>query len=282
MYSRKIYINNYTSPIKLEYSYNETFLGDTVVTIYNEYKISLVLTDNCGAVIGDKILFPKRGDAVIFRPNEIHFGRFPDCSEYRFLSFLIPTDFFDNFFTNCKDIISPFLDNSDNKINLIQLPEKSKRKLIELGNELLEIIKKDGNSQFDDILIFAKLIEALDVCNKNYLSQKSIIQPSLVPSIVTKVIRKMEDDFPNFVGLDTLATHCGCSVTYLTQTFRKYTGKSIYNYITERRIEHARQLLQSGASVTEACYQSGFSDCSRFISLFKKQFNTTPGKFSKI
>lgn len=279
MHSKKIYIDNFTKPIRLEYSNNDTFSGDTVVTIYDDYKISLVLTDNCGAVIGDNLIFPKRGDIVIFRPNEVHFGRFPDCCEYKFLSFLIPVDFFDNFFTTSKNIIAPFLDNSNNKINLIKLPEKEKRKLIMLAEELLDIIKDDIDSEPCDILIFAKLIEALDICNKHYLSQKSYTQAPAVPFVVSETMSKIDDDFPDFSGLNKLATHCGCSVTYLTQTFRKYTGKSIHNYLTERRLEHARKQLQNGSSVTEACYLSGFSDCSRFISLFQKHYGITPGKY---
>lgn len=279
MHSKEIHIDNFTKPISLEYSNNDTFFGDTVTRIYDDYKISLILTDNCGAVIGDNLIFPKRGDIVIFRPNEVHFGRFPDCCEYKFLSFLIPVDFFDNFFTTSKNIIAPFLDNSNNKINLIKLPEKEKRKLIMLAEELLDIIKDDIDSKSCDILIFAKLIEALAICNKHYLSQKSYTQAPAVPFVVNETMRKIEDDFPDFSGLDKLATHCGCSVTYLTQTFRKYTGKSIHNYLTERRLEHARKQLQNGSSVTEACYHSGFSDCSRFISLFQKHYGITPGKY---
>jgi len=281
MHSKKIHIDNFTKPISLEYSNNDTFSGDTVVTIYDDYKISLVLTDNCGAVIGDNLIFPKRGDIVIFRPNEVHFGRFPDCCEYKFLSFLIPVDFFDNFFTTSKNIIAPFLDNSNNKINLIQLPEKEKRKLIMLAEELLDIIKDDIDSKTCDILIFAKLIEALAICDKHYLSQKNYTQAPTVPFVVNETMRKIEDDFPEFSGLDKLSTYCGCSVTYLTQTFRKYTGKSIHNYLTEKRLEHARKQLQNGSSVTEACYLSGFSDCSGFIFQFKKHYGITPGKYKK-
>lgn len=281
MHSKKFYIDNYANPIKLEYSNNETFFGDTTVTIYTDYKISLILTDNCGAVIGDKLLFPKRGDIIIFRPSEIHFGRFPDQRKYKFISFLIPTNFFEMFFTDSKNIISPFLDTNDNKINLIQFPPKGKNKIIEIGEELLTMMTDDNNPQNYDIVIFAKLVEVLDMCNKNYLSQKNVTMQSSVPFIVSETIRKIEDDFPNFMGLGNLAKHCGCSVTYLTQTFRKHTGKSIHNYLTERRLENSRLLLQDGMSVTDSCYQSGFSDCSRFISLFKKHFNITPGKYKK-
>jgi len=279
--SKTITIHHQIKPIQIEFSDNNTYFGDTTVTIYDDYKISLILSDDCGAVIGDKIIFPRRGDVMIFRPDEVHFGRFPNPNNYRFISLLIPVDFFDNFFTTSKNIIAPFLDNSNNKINLIKLPEKEKRKLITLAEELLDIIKDDIDSKSCDILIFAKLIEALAICNKHYLSQKSYTQAPAVPFVVNETMRKIEDDFPDFSGLDKLATHCGCSVTYLTQTFRKYTGKSIHNYLTERRLENARKQLQNGSSVTEACYLSGFSDCSAFIFRFKKHYGITPGKYKK-
>ena len=137
------------------------------------------------------------------------------------------------------------------------------------------------NTAYFDVIVFAKLMEALDLCHRFYSMQTDFEQQASVPSAVTKTLRQIESRFPEFSGLDDLASHCGCSVTYLTQTFRRYMGKSIYRYLTERRLEFARLLLKQGASVTESCYQSGFSDCSDFIVLFKKHFHTTPGKYKK-
>jgi hypothetical protein len=103
--NKTITVNDHIKPIRIEFSDNNTYCGDTAVTIYDDYKISLVLTDDCGAVIGDKIFFPKRGDVMLFRPDEIHFGRFPNPNNYRFISFLIPVDFFEHcFFPSLKNL----------------------------------------------------------------------------------------------------------------------------------------------------------------------------------
>jgi AraC-like DNA-binding protein len=277
--NKTITVNDHIKPIRIEFSDNNTYCGDTAVTIYDDYKISLVLTDDCGAVIGDKIFFPKRGDVMLFRPDEIHFGRFPNPNNYRFISFLIPVDFFEHCFSSSKAIISPFLDCSANKLNLICLPEKYKKRMIDLTEELFSLLKENNDTSCFDIIAFAKLTEALNICSICYPLQKSVAQKSSVPFIVTKTMQLIEDKFPDFIGLSTIAKHCGCSVTYLTHTFRHYTGKSIHNYLTERRLEHARKQLQNGSSVTEACYLSGFFDCSQFISRFKKHYGITPGKY---
>jgi len=276
-----ISIQDKLSPIKLEYSDNSTFFGDTIVTIYDDYKLSLVLTDDCGAVIDHKIIFPKRGDIIIFRPDEVHFGRFPKSCEYKFISFLIPIDFFENLFTSSHDILSPFLDTSADKINLFRFNESVRKKVIGIAEEIMEMIQAEPESHRFDIVIFSKLIEVLNICNKYYDAQKKLQNTPTVPTIVTEVFQKIDEAFPDFIGLSVLARHCGCSVTYLTQTFRHYTGKSIHNYLMERRLEYARKLLQNGASVTDACYLSGFSDSSGFILQFKKHFHITPGKYKK-
>jgi len=271
-------MNTQIKPIRLECSDNRTYYGDTSIVIYEDYKISLLLSNNCGAVIGDKILFPKRGDMIIFRPDEVHFGRFPQSGEYQFLSFLIPTNLFDFIFQESKHLLSPFLDDSKDNSNLIQLPEPYKSKLITIAEELLAMIKNDTDT---DAVLFAKLIEVLDLCSKYYPLQKAAPSVPTVSSLVTKAIQEIDEQFPFFAGLDDLASRCGCSVTYLTQTFRRYTGKSIHTYLTQRRLEHARHLLENGTSVTDTCYQSGFYDSSTFIALFKKHFKTTPGKYKK-
>lgn len=279
--NKTIYINDHVKPIELEYSDNGTYFGDTAIRIYDDYKISLVLTDDCGAVIGSKVFFPKRGDLIIFRPNEVHFGRFPRSREYRFISFLFPVDLFDHVCTTSKQIIAPFLDDSDNRCNLVHLPEENKNKLIDIAEELLLLMKEESNTQCFDVIAFAKMIEALDLCYQCYFQQKELGDAQSPHPIVAKVLDKMDECFPEFIGLDAMAAHCGCSVTYLTQIFRNYIGKTIYGYYTESRLEHARLLLKKGVSVTDAAYRSGFYDTSRFISQFRKRFNITPGKYRK-
>ena len=279
--NRTIIVHNQIKPIELEYSDNGTYFGDTAVRIYDSYKISLVLTDDCGAVIGSKVLFPKRGDLVIFRPNEIHFGRFPKPSEYRFISFLFPVDLFDHICSAGKQIIAPFLDNAEDRVNLIHLPELYKKKLIDITEELLLLMKEDSNTQCFDIIAFSKMIEALNLCNQFYPQQKRKGDTRSPHPIVEKVLYKINESFPASISLEELAKYCGCSVTYLTQVFRNYTGKPIHGYLSEIRLEYACHLLKRGSSVTEAAYLSGFYDTSRFIQQFKKQFHITPGRYKK-
>ena len=47
------------------------------------------------------------------------------------------------------------------------------------------------------------------------------------------------------------------------------------------RLGLAMELLKNGSSVTDACFNSGFFDCSKFISFFKKNVGMTPLQYKK-
>ena len=52
-------------------------------------------------------------------------------------------------------------------------------------------------------------------------------------------------------------------------------------YIKKKRLANAAKLLSKGYTVSEASSQSGFSDYSNFIALFKKTYGVTPLKYKK-
>ena len=102
-----------------------------------------------------------------------------------------------------------------------------------------------------------------------------------MPPLVTRTVRFIENRFAQPVTLKEIAAECGCSVTYLTRTFRQHTGKTVYALLMEYRLFHAQQLLAAGKSVTEACFASGFNDCSSFIRFFKDKVGVTPKNYRK-
>ena len=76
--------------------------------------------------------------------------------------------------------------------------------------------------------------------------------------------------------MSTLSAAIHLSPSYLSALFRRYMGMPLVAYLQARRVLFAKQLLEEGQSVTFACYESGFSDCSYFIRIFKKHLGMTP------
>lgn len=75
------------------------------------------------------------------------------------------------------------------------------------------------------------------------------------------------------------AALCDMSEANFRKLFREYTGSSPIDYRNDIRLTNARNKLQSGEyNVSEAAYESGFSNLSFFIRLYKKKYGYTPKK----
>lgn len=75
-----------------------------------------------------------------------------------------------------------------------------------------------------------------------------------------------------------LASHVAMSPFLFARVFRELVGVPPHRYLIRTRLDHARSLLESGMSVTGACYASGFNNLSHFIRTFSLRFGRTPSE----
>jgi AraC family transcriptional regulator len=73
------------------------------------------------------------------------------------------------------------------------------------------------------------------------------------------------------------------SPNYFASLFQRATGLPPHQYVIARRVERAKQFLQTGSdiSLAEVAAEAGFSDQSQFSHHFKRLIGVTPGQFRK-
>lgn len=77
-----------------------------------------------------------------------------------------------------------------------------------------------------------------------------------------------------------LCLECGTSPSTLDRLFRKHVFQSVNEYIVEKRLNHACDLLSvTTLRVSEIASASGFSSINHMNWLFKKKFGMTPTKY---
>lgn len=82
--------------------------------------------------------------------------------------------------------------------------------------------------------------------------------------------------------LDTraLARHAHLSPFHFIRVFRATFGVTPHQYLTRRRLEHAKVLLTTGAlSVTDICMEVGFSSLGSFCTLFQRHTGRSPQQY---
>ena len=89
----------------------------------------------------------------------------------------------------------------------------------------------------------------------------------------------LNDHFDEQLCLDLLSSTHHISKFHLLRLFKKYYGQTPLQYLTDRRLEQAKLLLEKGKPVSEVCFEVGFESPSSFSTLFKSRFGQNPTIF---
>lgn len=70
--------------------------------------------------------------------------------------------------------------------------------------------------------------------------------------------------------------------SYFCRCFKDYTHQTFKEYVMALRLDYAmRQIKTTDKSITEICYESGFSTSAYFSKVFTKRFGKTPKEIRK-
>ena len=82
------------------------------------------------------------------------------------------------------------------------------------------------------------------------------------------------------LSLSTLATEYYLNFSYASSLFKKTTGQTFSEYLTELRMKRAKDLLADPAmSISEVGTQCGYEDSYYFSKVFKKWYGVTPSAY---
>jgi len=99
---------------------------------------------------------------------------------------------------------------------------------------------------------------------------------------VDKIFEFIESNLSESLRLSDLAEIAGLSPFHLSRAFKSAVGLSPHQYLLERRIVRARELLQeTRLGLAEIAYSVGFSSQAHFTDVFRKRLNVTPGAYRK-
>ncbi len=79
--------------------------------------------------------------------------------------------------------------------------------------------------------------------------------------------------------LDRIARACGVNRTFLTKGFRRLFGCSVWGFLTEARLERARQLLfATDLPVSSVAGRCGYANNASFSRAFNRRFGFSPSE----
>lgn len=98
--------------------------------------------------------------------------------------------------------------------------------------------------------------------------------------IVQKTIIFIDSDLSSNLTLSSLAMALNVSGGYLSTIFKKETGKTVTEYIRDKRIKHASYLLSAtNLQIQTVALHCGIMDVQYFSKIFKKETGKTPKEY---
>ncbi len=93
-------------------------------------------------------------------------------------------------------------------------------------------------------------------------------------------MRFIDANYQTDLSLNAIAEDVYMSVPYLSRLFKEYTNKNFLEYLTEIRMERARELLlYSNKKVNDIALSIGYNNVQSFIRAFKKHFLVPPREY---
>ncbi len=97
---------------------------------------------------------------------------------------------------------------------------------------------------------------------------------------IRKILSIINSEYASDLSLDSLAARVNLSVPYMCSLFKKEIGESIGQYIKQRRMEKARELLSDTSMRLNDIYPlAGYSSLTYFCISFKETYGVTPTQF---
>jgi AraC-like DNA-binding protein len=147
--------------------------------------------------------------------------------------------------------------------------------------EVMERLKKaEGASRLELLL---KLLDGLAASEEwNSLSSIHYSKPNSIAGDqrINKAYAFINERFCDSISQNDVARAVGMSGSAFSRFFRRASGKTFTEFLTEIRIGHACQGLQfSDTRILEVCYACGFSNLSNFNRRFREQVGMTPRQY---
>jgi two-component system response regulator YesN len=159
--------------------------------------------------------------------------------------------------------------------------------LINVRNITTEIDTSYQNEEFSNSFAFlsaensmAQLQEFVQKrcseCAAHILSMHSNLENPIIGKVCTYIMDHISDD----ISLDSAALAVNVSPFYLSKLFKEKKGQNFIAYVTDIRLEKARELLRDPrSSVKEVSAAAGYNDQNYFSKIFRNKFGMSPTEF---
>lgn len=174
-------------------------------------------------------------------------------------------------------------------IGISKLFERAKKGLVFgkdvqklVGEKIISLVHK---SNFEQVLGLLDILKDLSLSDDYKILNADGFLMVAKPQDndrLNKVLNHIKENFQDSISLEEICDMVGMTEPSFCRYFKKITAKTFTQFLNEYRLVHASKLLsEKQISITEVCFESGFSNYSHFVEKFKKFTGKSPSEYRK-
>ena len=172
--------------------------------------------------------------------------------------------------TDLEPWISKLRRITSNSISIMQFDEGVCERITDVCSKLLDTYREGRHRRCE--LLLGILTDLICESAKESITYQSSVENKYVAEAMNYIGKHYSEN----ILIEDLAKRLFVSRAKLISDFKKYNGITIKQYIQLTRINYAKLMLTSGASITETAQNCGFCDDSHFVYTFRKLVGVTP------
>jgi AraC-like DNA-binding protein len=140
-------------------------------------------------------------------------------------------------------------------------------------------IEQLQNKEGSRSVMLSQLIELLVFVFRTYAEHKELSPTDQGAAAFAGSLQYLDENFFHPIRIEELAELANMSYRNYTEQFKRRTGKTVTQYLNERRVEYAKRLMLETDDILFASVEAGFGDLTHFYRVFKKLAGVTPKQF---
>lgn len=250
---------------------------------YHDFlKIMVLLEGNVNYIIEGRSYPLRPGDIVLVDRGQIHRPQVEPSSPYERLILYLSPDFLERYSEGESVLNQCFTTAAYRHSNVLRLKDESRHPVLSLLKRIERA--QDWQEEFAGPL-YARLLclEFLILLNRTSAEANAQYLPTGTLNYhVSGLISYINEHLSEDLSIQSLSDLSCLSPYHMMRIFKEETGYTIGNYITEKRLLKARDLITEGTGATKACFLSGFGNYSTFLRAYKQHFNELPKRSGNI
>lgn len=216
-------------------------------------------------------------DIVLVRSGQVHRPVVHDNSVYERIVIYISRQFMEQYRGENYDLSECFDRAMEEKTSVFRVESLPKSRLYRITRELEEsFAREEFAGELQRRVLFLELMIQL---NRAVLhGDVQYLYNNESGNRIREIMTYLNSHLTEELSIDTVAERMFMSRYHIMHLFKRETGDTIGNYVTNKRLILARKLIEEGHSVTEACFESGFTSYSNFSRAYKKNFGESATK----